>query len=54
MSNNHISFVDEYQLVERIQQLATTNQVWRSYIGMGYYNVTLQIISYFVAELSSF
>jgi hypothetical protein len=29
---------DEYQLTEQIQALANQNQVWRSYIGMGYYN----------------
>ena len=29
---------DEFQLMERIQTLANQNQVWRTYIGMGYYN----------------
>ncbi|XP_057374547.1 glycine dehydrogenase (decarboxylating), mitochondrial-like [Daphnia carinata] len=30
--------LDEYQLMERVQELAKQNKVWRSYIGMGYYN----------------
>lgn len=30
--------LDEFQLMDRIQQLAKKNKVWRSFIGMGYYN----------------
>jgi len=30
--------LDEYQLIEKVQELAQKNQVWRSFIGMGYYN----------------
>ncbi|XP_037092209.1 glycine dehydrogenase (decarboxylating), mitochondrial-like [Pollicipes pollicipes] len=28
----------EHELLERIQHIAQRNQIWRSYIGMGYYN----------------
>lgn len=31
-------FVDEYELYDHMKELASHNQVWRSYIGMGYYN----------------
>lgn len=31
-------FADEFQLMDRVSQLANENQVWRSFIGMGYYN----------------
>ncbi|GJQ80400.1 hypothetical protein Trydic_g12260 [Trypoxylus dichotomus] len=30
--------VSEYQLINRITKIAQRNQVWRSYIGMGYHN----------------
>lgn len=30
--------LDEFQLIDRIQELANQNKVWRSFIGMGYYN----------------
>lgn len=29
---------DEHEVIERIRKIAKKNQVWRSYIGMGYYN----------------
>ncbi len=28
----------EFELTERIKQISAKNKVWRSYIGMGYYN----------------
>ncbi|KAL5016215.1 hypothetical protein ScPMuIL_005804 [Solemya velum] len=28
----------EHELLERLRQIASQNQVWRSYIGLGYYN----------------
>lgn len=28
----------EYDLIKRIRKIAERNQVWRSYIGMGYHN----------------
>lgn len=30
--------MDEYQLIDRIKAIADQNQVWRTFIGMGYYN----------------
>ncbi len=30
----------EAGLVERIQEIASKNSAWRTYIGMGYYNTT--------------
>ncbi|GLV44459.1 uncharacterized protein CBL_10263 [Carabus blaptoides fortunei] len=30
--------VGEYELINRIRKIAERNQVWRSYIGMGYHN----------------
>jgi len=30
--------LDEYSLLERVKELAKQNKIWRSYIGMGYYN----------------
>lgn len=30
--------MSEYELIERVRQIAETNQLWRSYIGMGYHN----------------
>lgn len=28
----------EYELIRRIRVMAEKNQIWRSYIGMGYHN----------------
>ena len=33
-----IDLLDEFQLMDRIQEMAKKNKVWRSFIGMGYYN----------------
>lgn len=30
--------ISEYDLIERARQVAEKNEIWRSYIGMGYYN----------------
>ncbi|XP_039276970.1 glycine dehydrogenase (decarboxylating), mitochondrial [Nilaparvata lugens] len=30
--------VDEYELIKKIKKIAEMNEVWRSYIGMGYHN----------------
>ncbi|XP_066992669.1 glycine dehydrogenase (decarboxylating), mitochondrial [Anabrus simplex] len=30
--------ISEYELIKRIREVAEKNKVWRSYIGMGYYN----------------
>ncbi|XP_059059207.1 glycine dehydrogenase (decarboxylating), mitochondrial [Achroia grisella] len=30
--------MSEYDLIERVRQIAEKNQIWRSYIGMGYHN----------------
>ncbi|XP_055598873.1 glycine dehydrogenase (decarboxylating), mitochondrial-like [Uranotaenia lowii] len=30
--------LSEHELIDRIREIAEENQVWRSYIGMGYYN----------------
>lgn len=30
--------LNEHELIERIQQISNRNEVWRSYIGMGYHN----------------
>ncbi|XP_075232323.1 glycine dehydrogenase (decarboxylating)-like [Lycorma delicatula] len=35
MFNNDQS---EYELIKKIRKIAELNQVWRSYIGMGYHN----------------
>ena len=32
------TFLGEPDLLEKLRQVAKHNQVWRSYIGMGYYN----------------
>lgn len=42
--------------MERVQQLAKQNKVWRSFIGMGYYNCRLcsSFIFYFHSFLFSF
>ncbi|CAG9854691.1 unnamed protein product [Phyllotreta striolata] len=37
----HLSIEDpisEYELIKRISKIAERNQIWRSYIGMGYHN----------------
>lgn len=31
-------FLGEYELINRIRQIAERNKIWRSYIGMGYHN----------------
>lgn len=31
-------FVDEHELIDRIRKVAKKNEIWRSYIGMGYHN----------------
>ena len=33
--------VSEAELLTRIQGIAARNQIWRSYIGMGYYGTRL-------------
>ena len=33
--------VSEAELLKRIQGIAARNQIWRSYIGMGYYGTRL-------------
>ncbi|XP_026328372.1 glycine dehydrogenase (decarboxylating), mitochondrial [Hyposmocoma kahamanoa] len=30
--------MSEYDLIERVREIAEKNQIWRSYIGMGYHN----------------
>ncbi|KAL0840342.1 hypothetical protein ABMA28_015604 [Loxostege sticticalis] len=30
--------ISEHDLIERVRKIAETNQIWRSYIGMGYHN----------------
>ncbi|XP_026462249.1 glycine dehydrogenase (decarboxylating), mitochondrial-like [Ctenocephalides felis] len=30
--------LSEYELIQRIRKISEQNQIWRSYIGMGYYN----------------
>ncbi|GBP04358.1 Glycine dehydrogenase [Eumeta japonica] len=30
--------MSEYELIKRVQKIAESNQIWRSYIGMGYHN----------------
>ncbi|KAL4706546.1 hypothetical protein ACJJTC_015744 [Scirpophaga incertulas] len=30
--------ISEYDLIERVRKIAEKNQIWRSYIGMGYHN----------------
>jgi glycine dehydrogenase len=32
------SFIAEYEFLAYAKKIAGENQVWRSYIGMGYYN----------------
>jgi glycine dehydrogenase len=31
----------ENEVLERLQKIASKNKVWRSYIGMGYYNCSV-------------
>ena len=31
-------FAAEFDLIKQISEIADKNEVWRSYIGMGYYN----------------
>ncbi|XP_046617815.1 glycine dehydrogenase (decarboxylating), mitochondrial isoform X1 [Neodiprion virginianus] len=33
--------VNEYELIKRIREVSEKNQVWRSYIGMGYHNCSV-------------
>ena len=33
--------VSEHALIQRIQDIANKNKMWRSYIGMGYYNTCI-------------
>jgi len=33
--------LSEFEVIKRIQQIADKNKVWRSYIGMGYYNTCI-------------
>ena len=33
--------VSEHALIQRIQGIANKNKMWRSYIGMGYYNTCI-------------
>jgi len=33
--------LSEYEAIKRIQDIANRNQVWRTYIGMGYYNTCI-------------
>ena len=35
---NGVYFLGEPDLLEKLRQVAKHNQVWRSYIGMGYYD----------------
>lgn len=37
-SNIHCFITGEYELINRIRQIAEKNKIWRSYIGMGYNN----------------
>jgi hypothetical protein len=37
-SNIHCLITGEYELINRIRQIAEKNKIWRSYIGMGYNN----------------
>lgn len=38
-NNNHCFIIPaEYDLMKRITEISQKNKVWRSYIGMGYYN----------------
>lgn len=32
------SITDEHELINRIRAVAKKNNIWRSYIGMGYHN----------------
>ena len=34
-------FIGEANVIKRIKQIVAKNQIWRSYIGMGYYNTKI-------------
>lgn len=36
--NNLVLCTGEYELLQRARELAGQNEIWRSYIGLGYYN----------------
>lgn len=38
ISLQKLFIADEHEVIERIRKIAKKNEVWRSYIGMGYYN----------------
>jgi hypothetical protein len=41
----------ESQMLERLQELGAKNQIWRSYIGMGYYGtLTPKVIQRCILE----
>jgi Glycine cleavage system protein P (pyridoxal-binding), N-terminal domain len=33
-----VCFTGEHELLEEIQSIANKNEIWRSYIGLGYHN----------------
>lgn len=35
------NIVGENEILESLQKIASKNKLWRSYIGMGYYNCTV-------------
>lgn len=35
---HYVCTVDEPEVYQHMKELAAENEVWRSYIGMGYYN----------------
>lgn len=35
---NVFNFSGEYDLIKRASKIAENNEIWRSYIGMGYHN----------------
>lgn len=39
IQTNH--FPGENEILESLQKIASMNKVWRSYIGMGYYNCSV-------------
>lgn len=34
-------FTGENEILESLQKIASKNKIWRSYIGMGYYNCSV-------------
>lgn len=38
VNNNEFYQIDEHALIDRIRDIAQKNEIWRSYIGMGYHN----------------